>query len=183
MKFGFITFDGMTLLDLVGFYDPITRVKSMNIDPNVCWDFCALKEYIEDDRGFVFKTKIVKDLSSYDVIFIPGGFSTRVLQFDEIFLSWIKTSSDKAVKMSVCSGSLILGGASFLNGISATTHPKAYSELEKYCKVIKSKIVDEEQVITAGGVTSSIDLALYVIEKFFGASAKNQIKLQIDYNL
>ncbi len=183
MKFAFIAFDGVTLLDLVGFYDPVARVKTMGFDPSISWDFCALKEYVEDDRGFVFKTEVVKDLSGYDVIFVPGGFSTRALQFDQNFLNWIKTSSQTSIKISVCSGSLILGGAGFLKEISATTHPNAYSELEKYCNVKKQKIVDENSVITAGGVTSSIDLGLYIIEKFFGLEAKKKIQTQMDYNL
>ncbi|HEY9296019.1 MAG TPA: DJ-1/PfpI family protein, partial [Phormidium sp.] len=85
-------------------------------------------------------------------------------------------------KVSVCTGSLLLGAAGFLAGKIATTHPNAFTELEKYCaSVVDKRIVDEGEVITARGVTSSIDLGLYLCEKFCGYDVKEQIRQRMDY--
>jgi cyclohexyl-isocyanide hydratase len=48
-------------------------------------------------------------------------------------------------------------------------------------EVSADRIVDEGQVITAGGVTSSIDLGLYLCEKIAGKDAREKIQVQMDY--
>lgn len=64
----------------------------------------------------------------------------------------------------------------------ATTHPNVYDLLEPYClEVIKSRIVKDSNVITAGGVATSIDLGLFIIELFAGMEAANVVKKQLDY--
>jgi len=41
MKFAFVIYDGMTLLDFAGVYDPLTRLKTMHIIEDLTWDLCA----------------------------------------------------------------------------------------------------------------------------------------------
>ena len=127
MKIAFILFDGMTTLDFAGFYEAITWMGILKAKENVQWDFCSNKEEIMDDRGLTIKINHVSpNLSGYDLIFIPGGLSTRQLRFDADFLSWIQTARDVEYKVSVCTGALILGAAGFLNDKKATTNPSAY---------------------------------------------------------
>jgi len=65
---------------------------------------------------------------------------------------------------------------------SATTHPKEYKTLKKYAKeTVENRIVDEGSIVTAGGVTASIDLGLYLCEKIAGVKARTAIQLQMDY--
>ncbi|MBJ9993260.1 hypothetical protein [Paenibacillus sp. S28] len=54
--------------------------------------------------------------------------------------------------------------------------------LEPYCKeVIKTRIVRDGDVITGGGVSTSVDLGLFVIEQFIGKEQIENIKKQMDY--
>lgn len=74
------------------------------------------------------------------------------------------------------------GSAGFLKGKKATTHLTAFDDLRKFCSlVVYERIVDEGDVITARGVTSSIDLGLYLCEKLAGPKVKEQIRQQMDY--
>src|SRR5689334_10231248 len=110
MKIAFIIFDRMTALDFIGIYDPVTRLKSMGFISDLEWDICAYTKIVEDDKGLkVSPSKVKKPLNSYDIIIIPGGFGTRVLKNDPKFMDWIKTSKDVALKVSVCTGSVIFG--------------------------------------------------------------------------
>ena len=43
------------------------------------------------------------------------------------------------------------------------------------------EIVDEGRVVTAGGVASSLDLGLYLVEKWWGAAAREKIATQMEY--
>ncbi|OMP67847.1 DJ-1/PfpI family protein [Domibacillus epiphyticus] len=182
MKIAFVLFHHVTALDFVGVYDPVTRLKTMNVIPDLEWDICAFTEEIVDGTGLQFTpTRVRESLDQYDLVIVPGGFGTRTLRNDAPFIEWLKTAKNCKMKASVCTGSLLLGAAGFLEGKSATTHPNAFLELQTYCTVLSERIVDEGDIITAGGVSSSIDLGLYLCEKLADFDAKEKIRVQMDY--
>lgn len=187
MKAAFIVFDKMTTLDFVGFYDAVTRLKTMKFMDDFAWEICAYGTQpgapIADDRGLKVSADVIGEpLAGYDLLFIPGGYGTRPLQHDRAFVDWISSARDVKLKTSVCTGALLLGAAGFLTGKRATTHPSAYKELEPYCaSVVHKRIVDEGNVITGGGVSTSIDLGLHVVERLAGADARARIAKQMDY--
>ena len=184
MKLAYIIFDGITWLDLIGIYDPISRLKAMQYINDLSWEICALKDSAKDNFGLeIMSTKIGGSLAHYDAVIIPGGHGTRHLQLDNEFLSWIKTADHVKYKMSICTGSLILGAAGFLKGKSATTHYSEYETLQSYCRtVVKQRIVEDGDVITAGAVSSSIDLGLFLCEKWAGKDAALEIRKRMDYH-
>ncbi len=185
MKVAFIVFNDLTLLDFAGVYDTITRLKTMKFKNNLSWDICALTEMVRDKHGFkIIPDKVRNNLGKYDAVIIPGGMGTRSLQNDSEFIDWIKTAQNVQHKISVCTGSLILGAAGFLKGKKATTNHNEYESLKQYCsEVLKDRIVEDQDVITSGAVTSSIDLGLYLCEKWAGKEAKEKIREAIDYPL
>lgn len=183
MRIALVLFNGVTFLDFVGFYDVIYRLNLFDKTKGTTWDICGLVEEVTDELGMKVKVNVIKpDLSAYDLVFIPGGMGTRKLKDDAVFIDWIKTAELAKYKISVCTGSLLWGAAGFLKDKKATTHPNVYDLLEPYClEVMKSRIVKDGNIITAGGVTTSIDLGLFIIELFAGAEAANVVKKQLDY--
>ncbi len=183
MKAALVVFDRMTSLDFVGFYDPITRLKSMRIMDDFEWRICALTPQVTDDRGLhIDADEVGGRLDAYDLLFVPGGLGSRSLQHDRNFIDWLKSAEPVPLKVSVCTGALLLGAAGFLQGRRATTHPGAYKELEPYCGVVvPERVVDEGDIITARGVSSAIDLGLYLVRRLAGAEARERIAAQMDY--
>jgi transcriptional regulator GlxA family with amidase domain len=183
MKAAFVVFDRMTSLDFVGFYDPVSRLKSMKILDDFDWRVCSLTRRVVDDRGLRLEADAVGEpLGSYDLLFVPGGFGTRSLQRDQGFLEWLKTARSAQLKVSVCTGALLLGAAGFLQGRRATTHPSAYEELAPYCAaVVRERVVDEGDIITARGVSSAIDAGLHLVQRLAGADARDRVAAQMDY--
>ncbi len=183
MKIAFVLFNGITMLDFIGFYDPISRLKSQGYIPNMSWDFCSFTDTVEDSFGLsVETTRVRQSLDAYDLIFVPGGFGTRTLRNDRDFVNWLKTAQNVPYKVSVCTGSLLLGAAGFLQDRMATTNFKEYETLKQYCpNVQKARIVEDRNVITAGAVASSLDLGLYLCEKFAGIEAREAIRANMDY--
>lgn len=184
MKIAFIVYDDLTLLDFAGAYDPITRLKTMGFKNDLEYDVCALKEKVKAFEGIeIIPDKINNDLTVYDYIFIPGGNGIMKLISDSGFLQWIRNISENAVMTSVCGGSLILGMAGFLKGKKATTHPSLMMYMDKFTdKKSDSRIVEDKNVITARGVTSAIDLGLYICEKIAGTDIREKIQKQMDYS-
>jgi transcriptional regulator GlxA family with amidase domain len=183
LKAAFVVFDHMTLLDFIGFYDPLGRLKTMKLLPALEWNVCAMRGKVVDDRGLeMLADRAGQSLEGFDLLFVPGGFGTRGLQHDAAFMEWLRTGAAARLKVSVCTGALLLGAAGWLRGLRATTHPNALEELASYCgTVVEERIVDEGDVITAGGVATSIDLGLHVVERLAGAQARDRIAKQMDY--
>ena len=184
MKIAYILFDRITLLDFIGIYDPISRLKSMKYLPDLSWDICAYQPTIKDGFGLEMVSQKVKEsLADYDAIIVPGGFGTRALRFDEGFIDWLKTGTSAQYKISICTGSLLLGAAGFLKNKKATTNFNEYETLAPYCtEVMEERIVEDGEVITAGAVSSSIDLGLYLCEKWAGAGAREAIRKKMAYH-
>ncbi|MGW8971772.1 DJ-1/PfpI family protein [Streptomyces platensis] len=69
----------------------------------------------------------------------------------------------------VCGGSLLLGLAGLLRGRHATTHHLALETLaETGAQVVPARMVDDGDLVTGGGVTSGLDLGLYLLEREVG---------------
>jgi transcriptional regulator GlxA family with amidase domain len=86
---------------------------------------------------------------------------------------WLQKQAKTAeVMMSVCTGAFKFGQAGLFDGKSATTHHDFYDAFEKQFPKVKlvrgPRFVDEGRVVSAGGLTSGIDLALHVVERFHG---------------
>lgn len=183
MKLAYVVFEGITWLDFFGIYDPISRLKTLNYLPDLSWDICSFSTTVTDNLQLqVVPTQIRSSLSNYDVIIVPGGPGTRKLIADNDSLAWIKTAEQVPLKISICTGSLVLGAAGFLKDNVATTHFGEYNTLKQFCKAVrKERIVDDGNVITAGAVASSIDLGLYLCDKWTGKEAEIEIRKRMDY--
>ncbi|MEW6211082.1 MAG: DJ-1/PfpI family protein [Acidobacteriota bacterium] len=182
MKVAFIIFDQMTTLDFVGIFDPLTRLKTMGFLEDFTWDICAFTSEVIDPAGLRLLPQKVAEPLLCDMLVVPGGYGTRRLITDQDFIRWLQTARDCRYKVSVCTGSVLLGAAGFLEGKRATTHRSSFDELRPFCReVVDLRIVDEGDIITARGVTSAIDLGLYLCEKLAGRETRERIQKQMDY--
>ncbi|WLR41385.1 DJ-1/PfpI family protein [Bacillus carboniphilus] len=183
MNIGFILYDEITALDFFGFYNVITALKEDQICEDVNWKVCAFNESIKDEFGLkITVDKVKPDLSQFDAIFIPGGSGTRKYAKDKGFISWLRTAEEVPYKISVCTGSILLGAAGLLQGKKATTHPHYLNWLVPLCEeVVEERIVRDGDVITGGGVSTSIDLGLYFLQLIKGEEVVRKVQNYIDY--
>lgn len=183
MRAAFVIFDGMTALDFVGVDDPVTRLRSMGILPDFEWSVRAFTDSVTDDRGLRFvPDRVGEPFGDYDIVIVPGGFSTRTLVGDDKFMPWFCEIEVVPVKASICTGSLFLGAAGFLHGKRATTHASAMHDLAAFCAEVRSeRVVDAGDVITSGGVTAAIDLSRHLVNRFAGDDARRRIAKQMSY--
>jgi cyclohexyl-isocyanide hydratase len=180
MEVAFCAFDGMTVLDFVGAYDPITRLDRLDTR-SLDWDLCASEDSVTADRLTFDVDRTDPDLGAYDLVFLPGGLATRELRHDESFIEWLRTAESCEYLVSVCTGSLLLGAAGFLDGRRATTHPGAFDLLEEYAEVVDDRVVQDGRVITGRGVSSSLDLGLFVVQELTDAETRKAVAEEMDY--
>lgn len=183
MKIAFVIFEGMTALDFVGIFDPVTRLKTMGFIEGLSWEVCSFTKDVADGAGLrILPTRVGEPLDGFDLLIVPGGYGTRRLARDPAFVEWLRTAERCGLKASVCTGSVLLGAAGFLEGKRATTHRTSFEDLRPFCgEVVDQRIVDEGDVISARGVSSALDLGLYLCERLAGAEVKEKIRIQMDY--
>src|SRR5213078_3505652 len=183
-RIAFLVFPRLTLLDFVGGYDALRRVAALGVDPTVKHRIIGTAPEIADENGLMMKPdSVYEDLRDFDLLYVPGGFGTRQLVDDERCIAYLRSWGTTRPLASVCTGSLLLGRAGYLTGKRATTNHAALDLLRPYCAdvVTDRRIVDEGLVVTAGGVSSSLDLGLYLVEKFWGQPAREKIAAKMEY--
>ena len=107
-------------------------------------------------------------------------------QPDEATKQWIrKVAKNADVVMSVCTGAFVLADTGLLSGKPATTHHSAYVRLASQFPDIQVKpgarFTEAGNLATAGGLSSGIDLALRVVERYFGREVARQTAFDMEY--
>ena len=181
MQIAFLLFDRLTTLDAIGPYEVLQRLPHAEVR------FVAREPGEKrDEKGFaaLVADHSLDDVTSPDVIVVPGGFGTRALVEDEVVLDWVRAvHSNTKYTTSVCTGSLVLGAAGILHGMPATSHWLALDMLSRYgAEPTTQRIVEVGKVITSAGESAGIDLALLLAERIAGPDVAQAIQLQIEYD-
>ena len=176
-------FPRFTALDAIGPYEVLQRVPSIDVT------FVGHQRgEVRSDNGMLGITidATFEDLANPDVVVFPGGVGTRPLVHDERVLAWVRTAHRSTTyTTSVCTGSLVLGGAGLLKGLTATTHWACYPELEATgATPVADRVVEhlDDRIITAAGVSSGIDMALRLLELLVDRTAAQAAQLMIEYD-
>jgi transcriptional regulator GlxA family with amidase domain len=82
----------------------------------------------------------------------------------------------------VCGGSLALAMAGLIEGRHAVTHKLGMDVLDATgVRGVPARIVDDGDLVTAGGVTSGLDLGLYILEREFGPRVAHAVETLFEY--
>jgi len=176
-------FDGFTALDAIGPYEVLQRVPQLDVV------FIGhTRGEVRSDNGMlgIIRDATFEEVPAPEILVFPGGFGTRVLEHDERVLNWVRqVHATTTFTTSVCTGSLVLGAAGLLTGLTATTHWAAYADLEKHgVTAVADRVVEhlDLRLITAAGVSSGIDMALRLTELLVDRTAAEAAQLMIEYD-
>jgi transcriptional regulator GlxA family with amidase domain len=102
-------------------------------------------------------------------------------------LDWLRTVHTTAdVTMSVCVGARHLALAGLLNGKPATTHHESIDQFAKQFPDVQwrrgVRFVENDKISTGGGLTAGIDLALHIVERYFGRAAAQGVADHLEYD-
>jgi len=174
---GFLLFPEVEELDFVGPYEVLGNASDEEGKP-----YCQVTT-VGTDREItcrrclrVISDHLLENAPDMDLLIVPGGPGARKNYDDEEIVTFLRQQHKQTpVIASVCTGAFYLAYSGFLDGGRATTHPSQFDSFRKLfpkIELMEQKIVDEGAVVTAGGVSSGIDLGLYFIEQWFGSEAR-----------
>jgi transcriptional regulator GlxA family with amidase domain len=127
----------------------------------------------------------VADVGHLDVVVIPGLISLDEARNDSAIMDAVRTlAAQSDLTTSVCTGAFLLNDAGLLDGQLATTHWEDVPLLEIQGRisagVMNARWVDNGNVITSGGLTSGIHMALHVVARLHGVELATRTARQLD---
>ena len=180
LQIGFLVFPRVQQLDLTAPYEVFATLPGAEV--HLVW---KTREPLMSVTGLPLQaTKTFADCPQLDVICVPGGYGINDLLRDEETLEFLRAQAKGARYVtSVCTGSLVLGAAGLLRGKRATTHWASQHFLASLGAIaVNERVVQDGNLITAGGVTAGIDFALVVAAELKGRAAAEAVQLQLEYN-
>jgi putative intracellular protease/amidase len=181
MRIAYLLYDRFTALDIIGPHDVLNSVPG-----NESIFVAEQPGPIRNESGTLslVADAAIDEVTSPDIVVIPGGFGNRVLLDHEPLHEWIRTVHEQtAWTTSVCTGSLLLAAAGLLDGAPATTHWLARDLLaELGAKPVPDRVVQHGKIVTAAGVSSGIDMALWLVREINGEEVAQAVQLGIEYD-
>lgn len=88
-----------------------------------------------------------------------------------------------AIVGSVCTGAMLLAATGLTAGRRATTHRFAIDDLRASgAEIVDARFVDDGDIVTAGGVTAGLDLALHLVARFSDSPIAARVASEIEYS-
>jgi transcriptional regulator GlxA family with amidase domain len=186
MNFQIIIYDGFEEMDVFGVYEALRMA-----------DFDVRLVSLEEQQKVtaIYGTDVIPHATfdrknRPDVFIVPGGGwlarapkgawaeaeRGRILAE----LQWLQSAGSFLV--SVCTGSLLLGKARLLDGRPATTNAGAIEDLrDTGAKVVHARVVDDGSIVTAAGITASLDLGIWLVERFSGIDKAIEVSRRLEF--
>lgn len=159
-------------------------IDAQGRNPFILYTVAATTEPVAISGGMtIVPNYAITRMPAPDIIVVPamdyGSLAPEV--FD-----WLRQASSKTqLTMSVCNGSFVLAKAGLLNGRNASAHHGAYEEFATMFPTVNllrgKRWVEDGKIATAGGLTSGQDLALRVVERYFGREVAKATAIRLEY--
>ena len=189
MKVRILTFEGADELDFVGPLEVFRRAAKLRGDIDVALVTLEPQPQITAAHGLRVQPDGVLE-APVDVLIVPGGGYVSRAQHGvhaeiargELTQRIAALHANGTVVAGVSAGALALSAAGLLEGRPAITHHGAAADLGETAAVVtESRVVDDGDIVTCGGVTASIDLALWLVERFWGVAIADTIANDLEY--
>jgi len=190
MNIQIILFDGFDELDALAPFEVLHMATRAKPDLEVELVSLEKAEHVISGRGVRIQPHGLMGEPKPDLIIVPGGGwidrspqGARAEHERGVLPAKLRELHAKGVIVaSVCTGAMLLASADLLKDRPAITHHGAVADLrEAGAQVVEARVVDAGDVITAGGVTSGLDLALWIVERFIGVQAAHRIETSLEY--
>jgi transcriptional regulator GlxA family with amidase domain len=136
---------------------------------------------VQDQAGFtVLPNYSFADEPSMDAFLIPGGFGTRQEVYNGRLHDFIRSLPESTLLTSVCTGSWVYGHMGLLDGLPATNRKEPdkvesgpngkvpidrLADIAPAAKISRARVVDAGRIITAGGITSGMEMGFHLLRR------------------
>jgi transcriptional regulator GlxA family with amidase domain len=191
MRIAVVVFDGFDELDAIGPLEVLRNAAAMG-DVDLQVELVTLDGGAEvtGSHGLRVGPDGRLDPDRTDLLVVPGGgWNDRgprgawaEAERGELPAAIAAAHRAGAGVATVCTGAMLATAAGITRGRPAVTHHGALQDLRSAgARVVEARVVDDGDLVTAGGVTSGIDLALWLVERHFGAELAEAVAAEIEH--
>ena len=192
MRVQIVVFDGFDELDAIAPFEVLKTAAEVGADVRVELVTLDGASEVAAAHGLRIRPEGRLDPDERpDVLVVPGGgWNSRASKG-----AWGESQRGKLPEAiarlhdvgttvaTVCTGGMLAQAAGLTSGRPATTHHGAVEEMRASGTevVVDARVVDDGDLITAGGVTSGLDLALWLVERHFGVDVALSVQSEMEY--
>jgi transcriptional regulator GlxA family with amidase domain len=186
-----LCFDGFEELDAIGPYEVLQVAASRGLDLDVSLVTLEARDRVTAANGLRIEPDGALSVADPpDIVVVPGGgWNDR-----DSAGAWAEAERGAIPDVladlhdagttiaAVCTGGMLVARAGLLDGRPAVTHAGALDDLRASgAEVVDARYVDDGDILTAGGITAGIDLALHLIERLADAETADAVATHMEY--
>ncbi len=186
-----LIYDNVVLQDLAGPIEVFSKAKKLTNNKYHVFTVAAKEAVISTEHDLV---KITPDytyatMPEIDYLIVPGASMSVIntmMKQDSLtaFINHVDDKPDTTI-VTICTATYLLAKTGALDNRKATTHyfvADDFSQQFEETEVIKNvRFIDEQKYITSSGVTSGIDVALYIVGKNSGVGLRDMTSRALQY--
>ena len=185
-----VVYDGLDELDALGPLEVLRKASAGGADVTARLVTREPAEVVTGANAVRFVPDATYRAGEADVLLVPGGgWAARApvgawAQFQQG--SWLPllaaARASARLMVGVCTGTMLLAHAGVIGDRRAGTHHSAWDDLAATgATVVRDRVVDDGDLITGGGVTSGIDVALWLVERELSPTLADRIAAGMEY--
>ena len=184
-----LVFDGVDELDFVAPYEILHRAARLTGRDRVALVTASPQEEVVAAHGLRVRPDGAL-AGPVDLLVVPGGGwvsgAPRGVRAEvergTLPRAVAALHAEGAVVAAVCTGAMVLARAGLLAGRPATTHHGALDDLRAAAaRLVDARVVDDGDVVTCGGVSAGLDLALWLVERFWGSDVAARVARAVEH--
>ena len=190
MRAAVVVYPGFDELDAVAPYEVLRTAADAGADLETLLVTRDRAARVVGSHGLIVEPQGTLEDGWFDLVIVPGGgWNDRAAAGPyseaprgELPAALRRLHEAGATPASVCTGGMLVSAAGLSRGRPATTHHLAHEELrEAGSEVIDARVVDHGDLVSAGGVTAGIDLALWLVERNWGKDLAEAVARTIEH--
>lgn len=190
MHVAIVLYDGFDDLDALGPFEVFKHAKNCGATVETGLFTLAPQEIVESGHGLRIEPDGTVPPDPELVVVPGGGWGSRAdvgawgeAERGELPDALARLHADGATVAAVCTGGMLVARAGLTDGRPAITHHAAVDDLRAAgAEVVDARVVDAGDLVTAGGVTAGIDLALHLVAREVGADVAEQVATVMEYD-
>lgn len=175
-RIGIYVFHGAEVVDWAAPYGVMAVARRLDPEIDVFLVGDSLQPVVGTGNLMVLTKYSLDHRPSMTAFVIPGGIGTRTEITNERLIQFVKELPESTLLATVCTGSWVLGVAGLLDGLPATSRKEGdpsekivpLDRLKQYAPKVelsRARIVDTGRIITAGGISSGMEMGFYLLER------------------
>jgi transcriptional regulator GlxA family with amidase domain len=190
MRFAIVVYEGFDELDALGPYEVLRNAALGGADVEVLLATPEPAARVTGSHGLTIEPQGSLDDGPFDLLIVPGGgWNDRAtagawaeVERGELPTALRLLQEGGVVLASVCTGGMLVAAAGLAHGRRSTTHRRALEELRGHgAELVDARVVDDGDLLSCGGVTAGIDLALWLVERTWSKQLADGIAQEMEH--